>query len=473
MGRIGPRTSCSKAGRGAGATPLAAVFFLLGVSFLGARDASATWLRPDPSYQEAQLALRLAVRDTAGRPPDVARLDSLGVALLRLGRQEEAETIFGRVLALSPRDPTAAAGLGKLALFRDRLAEAESLLAVAGKDEPGALADLMCAYLRRGEYAAAAELAAEAGEAGRADQLARLSEDGAWRVNDGETSLMWVRSTPVPLVRVRLNGQSVLMALDTGTGDLLVDQGFARRCGVSQLFGQSLVFWNGSRVAVRNAIVQRLELGEVRIEKVPAGVLPLRRWGIDVNPQSEQVAGVIGLNLLRRFAPTLDYARGRLVLRRAAAGREAADTGGKGERRPGATRVPFEIWGESELMVYGSLAGSRRMALVLCTGLPGAGIGAPVEVMEEIGVKPGGVARLMKGAGSFLSGRPWYEVSVPGIAVGPLVRDKVPGWSGALDPGELWRHGVRRDAILAGEFFRDRRVTFDWSRRELVVEDTR
>jgi hypothetical protein len=50
------------------------------------------------------------------------------------------------------------------------------------------------------------------------------------------------------------------------------------------------------------------------------------------------------------------------------------------------------------------------------------------------------------------------------------VRDRVPGWSGALDAAELWRHGVRRDALLGGEFFRGRRVTFDWEKRELLVE---
>ena len=427
-------------------------------------DASATWLRPDPTYLDAELNLRLAVRDTVGRAGDAARLDSLGIALLRLGRQKEAEGIFRRVLELKPRDAMASAGLGKLALFHDRLAEAESLLAVAGGDDPGTLADLMSARLRRGEYASAAAIAPAAGVEGRVGLLERLAADGAWVVRgNGGASLLWKRAFPVPLVRVKLNGQTVLMALDTGTGDLLLDQAAARRCGVSAVAGQSLVFWNGSRVAVRNAVVQRIELGDVRVENAPAGILSLRKWSQEVNPMEESVAGVIGLNLLRRFTPTLDYSRRRLELKPLEADLAIAR---------GAARVPFEMWGDGELMVYGSLAGGRRMAMLIATGLPGVGVGAPAEVMEEIGVKPGGVSRLMKGAGSFLQGRPWFEVSVPGVSVGPLVRDKVTGWSGALDPTELWRHGVRRDAILAGEFFRDRRVTIDWGRRELVVEES-
>lgn len=428
---------------------------------VGAGAGHAEWLRPDPSYQEAQIALRLAARDTAGHGNDVARLDTLGVALLRLNRQDEARAIFRRVLDVSPLDPAASAGLGKLALFRDRLAEAESLLAGPGREEPGAGADLWSARIRRGAYASAAEMAAAAGNEGRAPLLERLAEGGAWTVGGGEATLVWKRSNPVPLVRVRLNGTSVLMALDTGTGDLLVDKSFATRCRVTRLNGEALVFWSGSRVAVRNAVVKRIELGDARVEQVPAGILPLGKWSHEVNPLDEPVAGVIGLNLLRRFTPTLDYARGRLELRPAGA------TAGVAR---GAVRVPFEIWGESELTVYGSLAGGRRMALVLATGLPAAGVGAPAEVLEEVGVKPGSVSRMMKGAGAFLGGRPWSEVHVPSVTVGPLVSDRVPGWSGALDAAELWRHGVRRDGMLGGAFFRGRRVTFDWEKRELLVE---
>jgi len=424
--------------------------------------AHAEWLRPDPSYQQAEQALRFAAHDTAGHADDPAQLDTLGVALLRLGRQADADRIFRRVLALSPRDPTAAAGLGKLALFHDRLAEAESLLVLADREDRAALSDLMSARLRRGDYSGAAALAPTAGAEGRVALLERLASDGAWVVTGEKADLLWKRAYPVPLVRVKLNGQPVLMALDTGAGDLLLDQSVAKRCKVTVVAGQSLVFWEGARVAAKNAVVQRIELGGVRIEKAPAGILSLHKWGQAVNSLDEPAAGVIGLNLLRRFTPTLDYAGRRLLLAPKAAG------AGLGS---GAVRVPFEIWGESELTVYGSLAGGRRMALVLATGLPGAGVGAPPEVMDEIGVKPGGVARLMKGAGAFMGGAPRYEVGVPSVAVGGLVRDKVPGWSGALDPSELWWHGVRRDAILGGEFFEKRSLTIDWQRRELVVEE--
>jgi len=60
---------------------------------------------------------------------------------------------------------------------------------------------------------------------------------------------------------------------------------------------------------------------------------------------------------------------------------------------------------------------------------------------------------------------------VPTLSVGQRVRDRLPGWSGAMEHGELWRHGVRRDALLAGLFFRGLRVTIDWRSRALVLEE--
>ena len=110
------------------------------------------------------------------------------------------------------------------------------------------------------------------------------------------------------------------------------------------------------------------------------------------------------------------------------------------------------------------------MALVLQTGVPGCGVGAPIEVFEEVGLRPGVIARALKSAGSALRGRGQSGVQVPTISVGPVVMEKVNGWSGALDSAELWRHGVRRDALLSSDFLRGHRVTIDWEKRELVFE---
>ena len=443
--------------------PLAiALALVAGAIGAGARPARADWLQPDPSFREAQATLRETMRDTVGHAADPARLDSLAVALLRLGRLDEAEKLFHRVLDAAPTDDAAHAGLGKLALFRDRAAEAESLLAGAAPENDGARADLFAARLRLGEYGAAAEMAEALGQAGRAPRLNEIAEGGAYLVTGArEVKVPFTRSWPVPMVRVRLNGQAVLMVLDTGAGDLLLDESAARRCGVRTLPSETQALWSGTRIAVRNALVQTLEIGGIRVERVPAGVMALHGYSLEINPQAEPVAGVIGINLLRRFTPTLDFAAQRLVLR--PAGAAYVPTGAS-------YRVPFEIWGENEVTVYASIAGGRRMAMVLASGLPASGVGAPQEVFDEVGIKPGMGAGLSKG-GTWLRGEAWLPVNVPTLSLGQRVRDRLPGWSGAMEHGELWRHGVRRDALLAGAFFRNLRVTIDWRARVLLIED--
>jgi hypothetical protein len=443
--------------------PALALAATLALAAGSAGPARADWLQPDPSFREAQLTLRLAARDTVGQPLTAARLDSLGAAHLRLGNLDEAQRLLARVVLLSPADETAAAGLGKIALFHGSPARAESLLApVAGRVE-GAAADLFAARARLGRWAAAATLAEEAGESGRAALLRRLAEtEGAWKVTGpGQVELPWIRCWPVPIVKAKINGQPVLLGIDTGVTDLVLDPWAARRCDVTLAPEQLPVFWNGTRVAARGALVQRLELGGLRIEGVPAAATSLRRWSLAANPEGEGVAGVIGLNLLSRFTPTLDYKRCVLVL-------QAAGT--PVPLRAGAVRVPFELWGEREIVVYGSLNGGRRMAMLLQTGVPGCGVSAPAEVFEEVGVRPGAISRAVRSAGARLQASSWASVKVATVAVGPVVREKVNGWSGALDSAELWRHGVRRDAALSSEFLSGRRVTIDWAKQELVVE---
>ncbi len=423
----------------------------------------AEWQQPDPSYRDAQFQLRAAIRDTVGLGTSAARLDTLALAHLRLDHAADARKLFARVLAANPADAAARAALAKLALFADRPAEAESLLDGALEADETAPHDLLAARVRLGRFAEAAALAESLGMTGRAEMLRRLAEGGTYAISGTPgVKLVFARLSPVPLVRVKLNGQSVLMAVDLGAGDLLVDDFVGRQCKMDLMPSECSVAWDGTRVSVRNAMARRLEIGGVRIENVPAGVLALRHWGIEVNPQGERVAGVIGLSVLRHFTPVMDYAGGHF---------ELAPAGTPPAMRSGARRVPFELWGESEMMVRGSLGGARRMAMIVTTGIPGCGIAAPPEVFDELGIRAGMMSRMIKGAGTALSGTPWTQVSVSGVAVGPLSRDKVAGWSGAMDSAELWRHGVRRDAALSSDFFRDWRVGIDWARHELVFEN--
>ncbi len=432
---------------------------------VAAGSARAQLLQPDATYRDAQFQLRAAQRDTLGHTAEPARLDTLGVALLRLGRYDDATRMFQAALGHAPGDAAACAGLGKLALFAGRLAEAESLLALAVATDRDRewVSDLYAARVQRSAYGTAAPLAEELGDPGRAEMLRMLDATPPYRLTPGpeQTRIPWNRAYPIPLVRAKINGKAVLMAIDTGARDLLLDPSYARRTDTQTFPSQTLVSWLGNRTTGANAIVQRLELGGMTIENVPAALVSLRKWSLEANPAGETVGGVIGINVLRAFTPTLDYVGQALVLRRPG----VAFTPPVGTRR-----IPFEIWGESDLTVWGNLNGGRRMAMMVHSGVPGCGVAAPAEVWQELGIKSGTVSKIMKGAGSWLGGRPWNHVTVPTVTAGTISSGKLDGWSGAMDSADLWRHGVRRDALLSNDFFRDYRVTYDWTGRALVFE---
>jgi hypothetical protein len=249
------------------------------------------------------------------------------------------------------------------------------------------------------------------------------------------------------------------MAVDPGSAELLLDPQAARLAHVTLVGGERPVAWMGSRVAGHDALVSRLGLGHIELHDVPASVTNLHRYSLEVNPEGEALGGVIGLSVLERFGVTIDFRDQVLELRPLGETPTAK-----------AEIVPFERWGESELMVRGSLEGGRRMAFWLGTGLPEAAVGAPQATFDEAGVRAGKFANFVRGVGSMLSGTPWTQVMASTLAVGPVVRDHAEGWSGAMDPGEMWRHGMRRDGILGPRFFTGRRVTFDWARHELRFE---
>jgi hypothetical protein len=434
--------------------PFLALFACAGAIAAAAQDdAPASW-------REAQTMLRDAVRDTVGRGEDPGRLSALGQALLRLGRWNDAEKVLGRVLAIQPADRPTLAGLGKMALYRHRPAEAESLLVAAG-DAEGAPRDLYAARLRRGEWKGAAELAEAVGDEGNLPLLERLQEVNAFELLPGpETATVgFERSFPVPLVRVKLNGRQVLAAIDPGCPHVLVDPSAMRANRLERLPGERAVFWIGSHVAAGNALAQSIDLGGIALANVPVASTSLHRYSIDVNPMGRDIALVIGLPVLERMGLTMDFRRQRLELRRPGIAAKA-----RGQR------VPFERWTENQLVVWGTIGGGRRLSMIVGTGLPGAGFGGPNDLFDELGLRAGKMSNLMRGPGMVLQGRPWTQVGIPTLSLGGVVGDRVSGWMGAMDPGEAWREGVRLDGILGPEWFRGRRVTFDWEKHELLIE---
>lgn len=445
---------------------IAAWLLVLLAGALAPADARAAREDELEDWRTWQVEMRAAVRDTVGHSGDPARLAALAAMLTEVARTREAATVWGQVLALQPNDGASLAALGRIALVEGRVAESDSLLALAQAAAPdeAIAADRLAGCIARGDWAGAVKLAEAGGQGGRLELFEHLAAHPPFQVVEGPDSVRvtFTSSNPVPLVRVKVGNERLLFAIDTGTPGVLLDASAGRRLKARMLGGGGSLSWIGRDYVFEYGLVPELEIGGLRVENVPVRTLSLHKYSIAMHLHSETVSGVLGVDFLRAFSPTIDYKKMALILRRPSAAPTFGPAGA-----PDA--LPFELWGEGELVVRARVASSRPLALWFASGFPECAIAAPAVTFAELRLKPNRAARVLKGEIAALQAQPWARVKVPSLVVGPMRSSAVEGWADALDEAALTRHGMRRDGALGHDAFKNARVTFDWDARVLRV----
>src|SRR4029434_4241305 len=133
--------------------------------------------------------------------------------------------------------------------------------------------------------------------------------------NGTSTRLKFVRTDPLPVVNVRVNGgKEVTFFIDTGGSEVTLDTDFARELRVPQFGAVQGTFSGGQHTNVQLGRIESLTVGDWTVKNVPTAMLPLRQLseGLGV----KQINGIIGATLFYHFLATMDYPRGELVLRR-------------------------------------------------------------------------------------------------------------------------------------------------------------
>ncbi|MDX1501586.1 MAG: aspartyl protease family protein [Thermoanaerobaculia bacterium] len=377
------------------------------------------------------------------------------------GRLEEAAAGYAAALAERPGDPRALLQGGRLALWRHRLAEAGPRLARAHQSSPGeeTLDLLLTLAYRRGDFAAAADRARELGREARAAQLDHLSPLPPYRVRGdvAETILPFVRTDPLPLVELSVNGsEPALFLIDTGGGELILDPGFAESVGAGRFGSRTGTFAGDQRAEVELGAVEGVGLGELLVENVPVRLLSTARFAPVAGGRT--VHGILGTTLLSRFVFTLDYPAGRLVLRRPDAAAPAV--------RPGSATVPVWLAGDHLILAEGRIGGARPGLMLIDTGLAGGGFAASDSTLAEAGIGGAGGEIEGEGGGGRVRATP---VVAPEIALGPVVRRDVPGFAGVFPASLEHRLGCRIAGLLSHGFLRGHAVTFDLARSEMTL----
>ena len=227
--------------------------------------------------------------------------------LLRVGRMFAAETLYYYAVRRAPRDPEARLALGRYLAARGALRIGAVLMEEAryfGADSKKVAVYLAPVYAQLGDFRALTGLPntpLQNSERSRAEWL----RDHAPTVDGPDsTSMHWTPSDTGALgtIAIRIGQETVHATLDPRAHGLVLDTTWMRR-------KETKVFASKFDNDVRNAAGVTLSVG--------MGELVVRHVMTSFAARPSPAHAVIGLDALTPFAPTIDAAARRIVLRKA------------------------------------------------------------------------------------------------------------------------------------------------------------
>ena len=406
--------------------------------------------------------------------PNIAAAD----ALFQAGSFAESEKVYSAIAKADAKSFRADVKLAYLALLSNRLDTAiewsrRALVLKAG--DPDAKILMAEALYRQNKFAeAAAAIGSAQVEAEAIKQsystlnVAKLQSFAGQTPYElhGEgqvTRLKFLKSEPLPLVRVRVNGgREATFFIDTGGSELLLDSAFAQELGVKPMGSVTGSFAGGQTAPVGNGRVESLTLGGWTLKNVPVAMIPLRSmsamFGVPL------LDGCIGTNVLYQFLATIDYPAGELVLRRkTAANLKAFDDASAGK----GWVVPMWMAGDHFIVSWGRAETLPPALFFVDTGLAGAGLNLAESTIKAAGiVLDQSHAEAGQGGGGHLINIPYV---VKRFSLGDVVEENVVGlYDGPFKWETAW--GFHVDGMAGDYFFKKRALTLDFVGMRLIMQ---
>jgi hypothetical protein len=394
------------------------------------------------------------------------------------GKFAEAGTLYSKIVAQNPKDHSAILQFGRIALLSNRLDDAQKWLEKAialQPDDTDAKVMLAEVFYRRDDFQKAA--AALNGVEVNSNKLiiaqyptlnvAKLESFKGQTPyelqGNGEiTHVKFVRTEPLPVLNVRVNGgDEVTFFIDTGGSEVALDTDFAKELGVPQFSAVQGTFSGGQHQEVQLGRIESLSVGDWTIKNLPVAMLPLRQLseGLGV----KQINGIIGTTLFYQFIATMDYPKGELVLRR-----KTAKNLEEFKKSPG-KKVAVPIWMASDhfMVGWGRVETLPPTLLFVDTGLVGAGVKLAESVIKEAGIKlEENKATEGAGGGGTLKIVPY---TVHHLSFGDIKEKNV---AGLYDGPFPWENtfGFHLAGMVGHDFFKPYAVTFDFQNMQIFLQ---
>jgi predicted aspartyl protease len=428
----------------------------------------ASAMRPQSTAATAELTAQ----------PKQSEIDSAG-RLFQAGKFSEAGKLYSQIVNQNPKDYSATLQLGRIALLSNRLDDVQKWLEKAITLQPGN-ADpkvmLAEALYRRDDFQKAAaslkgvdvsnnKLIREQYPTLNVAMLESFKGQTPYELkgNGASTSVKFVKTDPLPVVNVRVNGgKEVTFFIDTGGSEVTLDTDFAKELGVSQFGAVQGTFSGGQHAEVQLGRIESLTLGDWTVKNVPTAMLPLRQLseGFGV----KQIDGIIGTTLFYHFLTTMDYPHGELVLRR-----KDAKSLEEFKAQSSGKRVTVPIWMASDhfMVGWGRVESLPPTLLFVDTGLTGAGVKLAESVIKEAGIKlEEDKATEGAGGGGTLKIVPY---TVRQLSFGDIKEQNVPGLYDGPFPWENM-FGFHLAGMVGHDFFKPYAVTFDFQNMQIFLQ---
>jgi hypothetical protein len=409
--------------------------------------------------------------------PKQSEIDSAD-RLFKAGKFAEAGKIYSQIVTQNPKDYSATLHLGRIALLSNLLDDAQKWLEKAITLKPGdadSKVMLAEAFYRRDDFQKAAaslngvdvgsnKLVIEQYPTLNVAKLESFKGQRPYELHGTGTStrLKFVRTDPLPVVSVRVNGgKEVTFFIDTGGSEVTLDTEFAKELGVPQFGTVQGTFAGGQHAEVQQGRIETLTVGDWTIKNLPTAMLPLRQLseGFGV----KQIDGIIGTTLFYHFLATMDYPRGELVLRR-----KDAKSLEEFTKSP-VNRVAVPIWMASDhfMVGWGRVETLPPTLLFVDTGLMGGGIKLAESVIKEAGIKlDESKASEGAGGGGTLKVIPY---TVHQVSFGDIKEENVRGLYDGPFPWE-YTFGFHLAGMVGHDFFKSYAVTFDFQNMQIFLQ---
>jgi predicted aspartyl protease len=398
--------------------------------------------------------------------------------LFEAGKFDEARDVYARV-DINYFRGYPAVQLGRIALLSNYLVDAQKWLEQALRIAPSATdARVLLAevFYRADEFQQAVaalngvdvstnKLVIEQYPTLNVAKLASFKGQTPYELHgEGEvTRLKFIRSDPLPLVSVRVDGgEEVTFFIDTGGSEVTLDTEFAKELDLPQFGDVRGTFSGGEHTQVGLSRIQSLTLGDWTVMNLPIATIPLRQLSKGLG--AKRIDGVLGTTLFYHFLTTLDFRNGELVLRRKSAQSQeefAAASSGK------SVAVPFWIAGDHFMVGWGRVNTLPPALLFVDTGLAGAGV-----KLEEFAIKQAGIKleedKAYEGAGG--AGKlKIVPYTVSQLSFGDVQEHNVPGLYDGPFP---WEHsfGFYLAGMVGHDFFKPYAVTFDFQKMQIFLQ---